>query len=55
MKFEYDESGAKFVYFAISFYAMIIIPATYYFWPKKEKKSILILNKIVIYFLIEIQ
>ncbi len=39
MKFEYDENGAKFVYFALSFYAMIIIPVTYYFWPKKETKS----------------
>ncbi len=40
MKFEYDENGAKFVYFALSFYAMIIIPVTYYLWPKKEVKSI---------------
>lgn len=39
MKFEYDESGYKFVYFLISFYAMIIIPATYYLWPRKETKS----------------
>jgi preprotein translocase subunit Sec63 len=39
MKFEYDENGAKFVYFLISFYAMIIIPCTYYLWPRKEKKS----------------
>ncbi len=39
MKFEYDESGATFAYFVLSFYAMIIIPLTYYFWPKKEAKS----------------
>jgi len=39
MKFEYDENGAKFVYFALSFYAMIIIPVTYYFWPKKDVKK----------------
>ena len=39
MKFEYDENGAKFVYFVLSFYAMIIIPLTYYLWPKKEVKS----------------
>lgn len=39
MKFEYDENGAKFVYFIISFYAMIIIPCTFYLWPRKEKKS----------------
>jgi translocation protein SEC63 len=35
MKFEYDENGAKFVYFVLSFYAMIIIPMTYYFWPRR--------------------
>lgn len=40
MKFEYDESGYKFVYFLISFYAMIIIPATYYLWPRKETKKL---------------
>lgn len=39
MKFEYDENGAKFVYFVLSFYAMIIIPATYYFWPRKQAKK----------------
>lgn len=39
MKFEYDENGAKFVYFLLSFYAMVIIPCTYYFWPRKETKS----------------
>lgn len=39
MKFEYDENGAKFVYFLLSFYAMIIIPCTYYFWPKKISKK----------------
>ena len=44
MKFEYDENGAKFVYFALSFYAMIIIPVTYYFWPKKDVKSKYILK-----------
>ncbi|CAF1011511.1 unnamed protein product [Brachionus calyciflorus] len=39
MKFEYDESGAKFSYFFLSFYAMIIIPCTYYFWPRKQIKK----------------
>lgn len=38
MKFEYDENGAKFVYVVLAFYAMVIIPATYFFWPKKVKK-----------------
>lgn len=40
MKFEYDENGAKFVYFILAFYAMIIIPCTYIFWPKKGEKKI---------------
>lgn len=40
MKFEYDENGAKFVYFILAFYAMIIIPCTYCFWPKKQEKKI---------------
>lgn len=39
MKFEYDENGAKFVYFVLAFYAMVIIPSTYFFWPKKAKKT----------------
>ena len=50
MKFEYDENGAKFVYFALSFYAMIIIPVTYYFWPKKDVKSKHILKNFIIEF-----
>lgn len=40
MKFEYDENGAKFVYFVLAFYAMIIIPCTYFFWPRKALKKI---------------
>lgn len=39
MKFEYDENGAKFVYFILSFYAMVIIPATFYLWPRKQVKK----------------
>ena len=39
MKFEYDENGATFAYFVLSFYAMIIIPLTYSFWPRREVKS----------------
>ena len=39
MKFEYDENGGKFYYFLLSFYALVVIPCTYYFWPKSEKKS----------------
>lgn len=40
MKFEYDENGAKFVFFGLAFYALIIIPVTYFFWPRKAAKKI---------------
>lgn len=36
-KFQYDESGGTFFYFILSFLALILIPATLYFWPKKKK------------------
>jgi translocation protein SEC63 len=39
MKFEYDENGGKFFYFLLSFYALIVIPCTYYLWPSDKKKS----------------
>ena len=35
-KFQYDESGSTFFYFILSFLALILIPATVYFWPKKK-------------------
>lgn len=36
-KFEYDESGSTFFYFILSFLALVLIPATFYFWPKRQK------------------
>jgi preprotein translocase subunit Sec63 len=36
-KFQYDESGSTFFYFILSFLALILIPATFYFWPKKTE------------------
>lgn len=39
-KFEYDESGSKFFYFVLSFLALILVPATYYYWPRKRKEGI---------------
>ncbi|XP_013381039.1 translocation protein SEC63 homolog [Lingula anatina] len=39
MKFEYDEKGGTFYYFLLSFCALIVIPATYYLWPRKTKKD----------------
>ncbi len=35
-QFEYDERGGTFYYFLISFYALVLIPATYYLFPKKR-------------------
>lgn len=39
-KFQYDESGSTFFYFILSFLALILIPATFYFWPKKRPEGI---------------
>lgn len=38
-KFEYDESGSTFFYFVLSFLALILVPATFYYWPKKRKED----------------
>ena len=38
-KFQYDESGGTFFYFLLSFLALVVIPCTYYFWPKDERKG----------------
>ncbi|KAL9699667.1 hypothetical protein quinque_003108 [Culex quinquefasciatus] len=38
-KFQYDESGGTFFYFILSFLALILIPATVYFWPRKKKEE----------------
>lgn len=38
-KFQYDESGGTFFYFILSFLALILIPATFYFWPKKRQEG----------------
>ena len=38
-KFQYDESGSTFFYFILSFLALILIPATVYFWPKKKAEG----------------
>lgn len=39
-KFEYDESGSTFFYFLLSFLALVLIPATFYYWPRKRKEGI---------------
>lgn len=38
-KFQYDESGGTFFYFLISFLALLLIPGTYYWWPRKQKQG----------------
>lgn len=36
-KFQYDESGGTFFYFLLSFLALLVVPGTYYFWPKEPR------------------
>lgn len=38
-KFTYDESGATFFYFVLSFLALILIPATYHLWPHESQND----------------
>ncbi|KAG8194780.1 hypothetical protein JTE90_017222 [Oedothorax gibbosus] len=38
-KFEYDDEGSTFFYFLLSFQALVIIPCTYYFYPRSPKNS----------------
>ena len=35
-QFEYDEVGNSFYYFVVSFYALLLVPATLYLWPSKK-------------------
>lgn len=39
-KFQYDENGGTFLYFLLSFLALILIPATYYWWPHKSDQKV---------------
>ncbi|XP_076810510.1 translocation protein SEC63 homolog [Clavelina lepadiformis] len=36
-RFTYDEKGSTFLYFLLSFFAMILIPFTFFMWPKGVK------------------
>uniref|UniRef100_A0A1B6F9N7 J domain-containing protein n=1 Tax=Cuerna arida TaxID=1464854 RepID=A0A1B6F9N7_9HEMI len=38
-KFQYDESGGTFFYFLLSFLALLLIPGTYYWWPRNQKQD----------------
>ena len=33
-RLEYDESGST-LYFVVSFYGLVLLPVTYYLWPRK--------------------
>lgn len=39
MQFEYDDKGTTFYYFLLSFFAMVLIPATYFLWPDEKAQS----------------
>ena len=39
MQFEYDDKGTTFYYFILSFFAMFLLPATYYLFPEWKKKK----------------
>ena len=41
MEFEYDEKGGTFYYFLLSFLAFILIPITYYLWPRDKVDGML--------------
>lgn len=47
-KFQYDESGGTFFYFLLSFLALLLIPGTYYWWPRKEKEG-KVFNKVLMW------
>ncbi|CAF1117039.1 unnamed protein product [Didymodactylos carnosus] len=40
MKLEYDEGGEMFLYFIVPVYAFILLPVTYWLWPKIEERKI---------------
>lgn len=44
-KFQYDESGGTFFYFLISFLALLLIPGTYYYWPRSVSEGNIFLHK----------
>lgn len=49
--FEYDEVGNTFYYVLISFYALILIPATYFFFPSGDKGESSDLYKVFLRFI----
>lgn len=45
-QFQYDDSGNTFFYFLTSFVGLIVIPATYYFWPRDQNSEQIRLNNL---------
>uniref|UniRef100_A0A0K0DSB7 J domain-containing protein n=1 Tax=Strongyloides stercoralis TaxID=6248 RepID=A0A0K0DSB7_STRER len=41
-KVEYDEVGNTFLYALLAFYALILLPITYFLWPKSSKKNVVV-------------
>ncbi|GAB1295070.1 Translocation protein SEC63 homolog [Apodemus speciosus] len=39
-QFQYDDSGNTFFYFLTSFVGLIVIPATYYLWPRDQNAGV---------------
>uniref|UniRef100_A0A8C9FW76 SEC63 homolog, protein translocation regulator n=1 Tax=Pavo cristatus TaxID=9049 RepID=A0A8C9FW76_PAVCR len=39
-QFQYDDSGNTFFYFLTSFVGLIVIPATYYLWPRDQHAEV---------------
>uniref|UniRef100_A0A3Q4HXA3 SEC63 homolog, protein translocation regulator n=1 Tax=Neolamprologus brichardi TaxID=32507 RepID=A0A3Q4HXA3_NEOBR len=39
-QFQYDDSGNTFFYFLTSFVGLIVIPATYYLWPRDQNAQL---------------
>ncbi|KAJ1151958.1 hypothetical protein NDU88_004737 [Pleurodeles waltl] len=38
-QFQYDDSGNTFFYFLTSFVGLIVVPATYYLWPRDQNSE----------------
>lgn len=36
---EYDQSGATFYYFLVSFYGLVLLLATYFLWPRRSEST----------------
>ena len=38
-KFQYDESGTTFYYFVLTFMALVVIPVTFFYWPRQKSEE----------------